>query len=1139
MDAWRAADRGLEALKHWNPNSKNEQCPGEQQWFALAAGLVGDAEAMTILDHAAGCRACAEQLKFAQSCLAQEYSESQGEKSSTPEWQRRIAAQMAAQEPAIVELPVKRHSRRIMFAAVAAILLAALTAVILPRIHRSDVGQLLAQAYTQDRTLEMRIPNAAHSAVRQRRSASRESLTVTDDPLLPPRNAIGALCKKAPAGKECILARAQLDLLDRRYQPALIALAGVPSSVESPEFLLTRALAEFEKGESEGGVDTSSYGQAIEDLSKVLRSEPHNTVALFNRALTYEKLNLRENAIADWRELLKTENDPGWAAEARQRLEDLEQKKSSRLLRLKSLYDPLEAYQVLIRAPAIDSFQSEAFLQHAIERWASPAAVSSVPSPVALNKLARILKRNHDDNWLTDFLHAPAVPTALVLLRSAISANSMGDPQRAGKDAALAAKLFAQAGNVPGVLRSRFELIYALHRQFKAAECIRQGDILGAAVAARSYSWLMAEVHIEIFGCHAMLGRFDRSRDVLQIGLRDSERYHFPNLHLRAVSFNAALERSEGMLNRAWSSLMSGLELFWGGVYPSDRGHEFYANLEFIAEEAKEFHLAEALQREALALTGESKRRDILAYDHFRLGAAAEIAGDHEIAREELELAHDLFHRLPPNEATRLYMADAEIALAKLEAAQGAIQPASNRLQSAAPEIAKIERLDTQFGYWMAQAEVERSQGRTSLERQRLERALDFAREGFKTLSSHSSLWAWRQQVEPAYMRLLEIEIQAPHDAAQALADWETFHGASNPHSLEPPIGNSKAKLRLLKTVGNLRGATLVAFVVFEDGVRAWVAGEQGVREFFIQVDVRKLKAEVQDFYRLCSASGSSAHELTVFGMDLYQRLLSPLETLLGPQQLLLIETDESLSGLPWSALIRTDGTYFGDAYHFAATPGLFYRLEDAAQEPTRSGEHVLIASPQAVSFRGEALEPLPHAEEEAARIARLFSGADYLKGGSANVERLLKGLSQATVFHFAGHAMGLEHGGELLLEGKSGRNVLSASELSGLSLKRCRLVVLSACSTATVERDITRNPDGLVDAFLTAGATNVIASRWDVDSNATAALMRRFYESLHEGHGVTEALKDARAYVRSLPGMNLPYYWAAFDLFSVGQSVQ
>ena len=72
----------------------------------------------------------------------------------------------------------------------------------------------------------------------------------------------------------------------------------------------------------------------------------------------------------------------------------------------------------------------------------------------------------------------------------------------------------------------------------------------------------------------------------------------------------------------------------------------------------------------------------------------------------------------------------------------------------------------------------------------------------------------------------------------------------------------------------------------------------------------------------------------------------------------------------------------------------------------------------------------------------------------------------------------------------------------------------------------------GLTQAFMHAGAANVLASLWKVDDVATAELMKRFYNLL-----VTVRLRPADALLMAQLEMQqtrrwaAPYYWAGFVL--------
>jgi CHAT domain-containing protein/tetratricopeptide (TPR) repeat protein len=100
-------------------------------------------------------------------------------------------------------------------------------------------------------------------------------------------------------------------------------------------------------------------------------------------------------------------------------------------------------------------------------------------------------------------------------------------------------------------------------------------------------------------------------------------------------------------------------------------------------------------------------------------------------------------------------------------------------------------------------------------------------------------------------------------------------------------------------------------------------------------------------------------------------------------------------------------------------------------------------------------------------------------------------------------------------LEGKEApadRGILTAEAIAGLDLDGLDLVVLSACETGLGEVAGGEGVFGLQRAFHIAGCRNVVASLWQVDDEATAALMALFYHHLWVGKmPPIEALRQAQ----------------------------
>jgi CHAT domain-containing protein len=142
-------------------------------------------------------------------------------------------------------------------------------------------------------------------------------------------------------------------------------------------------------------------------------------------------------------------------------------------------------------------------------------------------------------------------------------------------------------------------------------------------------------------------------------------------------------------------------------------------------------------------------------------------------------------------------------------------------------------------------------------------------------------------------------------------------------------------------------------------------------------------------------------------------------------------------------------------------------------------------------------------------------------------------------VVHFATHGLlNNEHpelsGVVLSLFDREGRpqdGFLRLHDIYNLNLP-VDLVVLSACNTG-LGRDVRgEGLVGLTRGFMYAGAAGVVASLWKVDDEATAELMRHFYEALFErGLSPSAALRDAQVAMWRQKRWHAPYYWAAFTI--------
>jgi CHAT domain-containing protein len=268
----------------------------------------------------------------------------------------------------------------------------------------------------------------------------------------------------------------------------------------------------------------------------------------------------------------------------------------------------------------------------------------------------------------------------------------------------------------------------------------------------------------------------------------------------------------------------------------------------------------------------------------------------------------------------------------------------------------------------------------------------------------------------------------------------------------------------------------------------------------------------------------------------LFQHLVAPVEAsgLLTGKGRLLIAPHAELHYLPFAALLApgSAGQPLITRYviEYVPSASVWLRLR-GRPEPAR-GRGVLALAPRAAA--------LPGSRAEVAAIGRIHGTRARVLVGPGATERAFRTLaSDQEIIHLATYGVLNKHnplfsfvelgaGG-----GEDGR--LEVHEVFGLMLN-ARLLVLSACQTGLGAGSLADVPPGddwigLVQGFLYAGASNVLATLWPVQDLATARLMDRFYRELAAGQSEAEALAEAQRAAARDSRTAHPFYWAGFTL--------
>ncbi len=164
----------------------------------------------------------------------------------------------------------------------------------------------------------------------------------------------------------------------------------------------------------------------------------------------------------------------------------------------------------------------------------------------------------------------------------------------------------------------------------------------------------------------------------------------------------------------------------------------------------------------------------------------------------------------------------------------------------------------------------------------------------------------------------------------------------------------------------------------------------------------------------------------------------------------------------------------------------------------------------------------LPGVEHETRWLRREIPGAQVrANDGDLSIDDMLRGVGDREVLHLAAHARAPARApwraGFLLGRGAGEDAYLTASRISTLHVK-ARVCVLASCTSAGVG-----GPEGipnLAAAWLSAGATAVVATLWPQDDEATTDFVVLFYSRLQQGESAGSALRETQRTLRSRGGV-------------------
>lgn len=1144
----RLLGRKVDVVQKSSPKS---ECPSVDIWSEVATRELPEVEQIALVKHAALCDHCGAALRrwteiLVEGETAEETRMIAALPSSRAREQRRMGHELA-------RLSDQRESARdrwlgpwLRIAAVPALAMLVvaigLVGVNWWRSQRSPQHalELLSEAYSSNTTSEFRLPGQKPSRPNITRAMSTP---ITDDPNF--SRAEDLITHQPNGSPEWQRARARAHVLQNMPDQAIRELTDTAN--RSSDVLIDQAFAHFIRGErsSQNDHGQADIGRAFDLIDAAKKADPNNLVVLYNDALLLQRLALFNEAEAAWKEYLTRDSSSGWAGEARRHLQEVQD-----ILRRHSNYvqspllDPAELASLLHRnvsaATSAIEQRPEEYLEIAVRDWLPRSfARNAQAERESLQLLGRVLSSRHHDRWLEDLVNGrktEQLAKAGVLLAQSIRKNEAGDASEAVDASLWSARLYADDRSIPGELRAKVEELFGLQRSTKANECVANADKATNAVEHSGYAWVKAQFLLQQAICLNMQGNIGTAKRVALRASAESAAGHYPVLGLRAEGLQAALESSAGDLSRSIWMYEKAVNDYWSGTFPGIRAYNLYVSMALAAEDQGCWRFEEALVRQALAMLPHGENWSLEGMAHAQLAKAALLAGDSEAAAAEFARSTELFQNAAPSQATANLEAENEIDLARIAFSKNDSSDAKRYLGQAAAELPNASSRFLSFDYYLVTGEMEWQAGHAESAEEALTSSLKIAEEGLTSLASGAERLRWERQSDRAYRLLVQVSLDRG-DVNRAFALWEWYRAVGLRNHLGVGVGTHLSEISTPVESYGQRDShpVVVSYAFLPRYVALWLIEADGnVQWMALRVSSDRLRKATATFLAQCSDPGSNIQQLRHDAGDLYDWLLSPVGGAIEHGKNVVIEPDGSLNLLPFEALVQPNGRYLGESVQVVLSPGIAYWQLSREWKPLSRKDTAVIVGDPGIRLAGEpSLQPLKATDDETSAVATLFANPVVLTGDEATAANIFEALPQAEILHFAGHAATRSGKLELLVapnSPESNYDTISADTFEAKLLRRCKLATLSACSTARGEGEGLNDPSSLVRALLAGGVSDVIASRWEVDSASAAQYMNSFYRSLAAGNSVTESAHGASVEIHRTQVH--PFYWAAFAMY-------
>lgn len=969
-------------------------------------------------------------------------------------------------------------------------------------------------------------------------------------------------------------------LTERKFDDAIAQFEnGLKLNPNNAEIYSNLGAAQFEKsGQASRAEKIEILPKALASLNKAVELDSARTEAIFNKALVLQELNLPRDAIKTWNEYLEKDNNSKWADEARKKLEELENLKTSGFKSKEQISeDFLKAFREKNDSLAwkIHSQTKETttlrFLPNQLARRFIAAKEENLPdkaseSLAAIEYIGSLEESESADFFFKDLAEFFQKTKAedLVKLKQAYNLSEQGfnifaksDYENSQLKFEESRDLFTETGNVWDAKSLEPWIAHCILRKGNLPESRKILTDLAEFSGEKKYKWLEASALEQKATTFFLENDFSKAveqhKEALKISEEISDTYKQQRVLIGLTEIYTRIGESEKALFYLKQILVMD-DLY----FQSDR--QAWRNYIYGSEVFSRLNLPDAaiaFGRENLELGNEILKNPAVNHNsHISLSKLYTAKKDYKNALEFAEKSRETALNLNQDSAQKILLADSEIQIGLIERLSGNCDKALVNYDKALDIYSQLPTFTREL-YYAKKGKLIcfQAQNKQDLVEKELPGILDLYEKYRTKILEEQARNVFFDNEQTVYDIAID-NFLAKGDEKGAFEFSENSKARSLLDFLENKAEIKRGEIAFTDTTKSLNlseiqekipiEAQLVQFAVLPEKIIVWILDRGNFKTVKIEVPQAEIEQKINNYLTTIIEEKDDLKLINSRSAQLYDLLILPILADLNKDKEIFIIPDKVLNRLPFASLYREENQkYLIEDFTISSTPSatVFVLASEKAALKNDSKEEKLlgIGNPAFDKMENPNLSNLKAAEREVREISGIYPHSTNFTGEKATKKIFLQELQKNDILHFAGHYLAnktsLLNSKLLLAQSTDSDSDLRVFEIAAQKNQNLKLAILSACQTGIENYYNGEGAVGIARFFLAIGVPSVVASGWEVDSDSTADLMINFHRNRKtKGFSTARALQEAQ--IEAIRTTNqTPFYWSAFN--SVGGFVE